>query len=80
MQPSGFYLLLSLRFNSCDIQGHCDHATRFTILRRMGTTNDYYKDDEVSQAQYLSIPASAVWYLTDGNKDQTVNIVVKIYN
>jgi hypothetical protein len=46
----------------------------------MGTTNDYYKDDEVSQAQYLSIPASAVWYLTDGNKDQTVNIVVKIYN
>jgi hypothetical protein len=39
---------------------------------------DYSKSDEVTQAQYLSIPATAVWYFTGGNEELHVPVTVEI--
>jgi hypothetical protein len=40
---------------------------------------DYQKSDEETEAQYLSIPAAAVFYLTDDGKEPDVICVIKIY-
>eukprot|EP01122_Echinamoeba_exundans_P003975 TRINITY_DN14014_c0_g1_i1.p1 TRINITY_DN14014_c0_g1~~TRINITY_DN14014_c0_g1_i1.p1 ORF type:complete len:255 (-),score=10.72 TRINITY_DN14014_c0_g1_i1:209-973(-) len=37
-----------------------------------------YHDDEIRLAQYLSVPANAIWFLTDANTDLTVSFVFEV--